>query len=417
MEQKSRSHPSEKVILCKISLKQDPLNKTIETLSSRKYTELSKNSFKKITDLLNVLNHRKINLILLKSLTFLGIPSECKGLRSIIWKILLNYLPKEPQKWLTTTETQYSTYSIFKKEIIIRPSIISEEGGRVGVLDHPLSVNKDSSWFKYFKDNVLRDEIDKDVRRTRSDIGFFFQAVDKQLYKQKNTPNILAKQMEVRKSDLTMKDRINYIQTHGDVIAQILFIYGKLNPGLSYVQGMNELVGVIYYCFYTDCQKGLEKYIESDAFFCFCNLMSEIRDSFVRTLDVYDSGIKGKMNILEEVIHKCDPEIYNIFLENGISMEFFAIRWVMLLLSQEYPIDQILRLWDSLFADKQRFTFFNYLCTAIIVLKKRELKGKEFPDILKILQDSSGYDNSLEVLKKASQLIALDLLTDDYDLH
>jgi len=45
-------------------------------------------------------------------------------------------------------------------------------------------------------------------------------------------------------------DRINYIETHGDVLARILFIYAKLNPGVKYVQGMNEILAVLYFCFY-----------------------------------------------------------------------------------------------------------------------------------------------------------------------
>jgi hypothetical protein len=34
-------------------------------------------------------------------------------------------------------------------------------------------------WNKFFKDLDLWEEIEKDVRRTRSDINFFIEAVDK----------------------------------------------------------------------------------------------------------------------------------------------------------------------------------------------------------------------------------------------
>ena len=33
---------------------------------------------------------------------------------------------------------------------------------------------------------------------------------------------------------------------------RILFLYAKLNPGQSYVQGMNEIIGPIYYVFASD---------------------------------------------------------------------------------------------------------------------------------------------------------------------
>jgi len=41
----------------------------------------------------------------------------------------------------------------------------------------------------------------------------------------------------------------NYIETHGDVLHRVLFIYAKLNPGIKYVQGMNEVLAVLYFCF------------------------------------------------------------------------------------------------------------------------------------------------------------------------
>lgn len=41
-------------------------------------------------------------------------------------------------------------------------------------------------------------------------------------------------------------------EAHWEVVQRILFIYAKLNPGLGYVQGMNEIIGPIYYVFASD---------------------------------------------------------------------------------------------------------------------------------------------------------------------
>jgi TBC1 domain family member 13 len=41
-------------------------------------------------------------------------------------------------------------------------------------------------------------------------------------------------------------------EAHWEVVERILFIFSKLNPGISYVQGMNEICGPIYYTFATD---------------------------------------------------------------------------------------------------------------------------------------------------------------------
>lgn len=50
-------------------------------------------------NLMKVLCKRKINITMLRSLSFRGIPSEIRSLRPIIWRVLLNYLPKETSKW------------------------------------------------------------------------------------------------------------------------------------------------------------------------------------------------------------------------------------------------------------------------------------------------------------------------------
>ena len=39
--------------------------------------------------------------------------------------------------------------------------------------------------------------------------------------------------------------------------------------GIAYVQGMNEILGPIYYTFVTDAGPGQEEWAEADSFFCF----------------------------------------------------------------------------------------------------------------------------------------------------
>ena len=45
----------------------------------------------------------------------------------------------------------------------------------------------------------------------------------------------LIRQAEQKKCELSIEDRRDYVETHSDVLARILFIYAKLNPGVRYV--------------------------------------------------------------------------------------------------------------------------------------------------------------------------------------
>ena len=113
-------------------------------------------------------------------------------------------------------------------------------------------------------------------------------------------------QSETKKSDLKSDDMAKYIDQHADTLHRILFIYAKLNPGVKYIQGMNEVLAVIYYAYMEhdysstieeiDCDPIIPtKYHESDLFFSFSNIMIELRDGFLRELDKEKNGIQGRI--------------------------------------------------------------------------------------------------------------------------
>ena len=58
---------------------------------------------------------------------------------------------------------------------------------------------------------------------------------------------------------------------------------------------MNEVLAVIYYCFLKQDYKENPvfdgKFLESDLFFAFTNIMIELKDGFLRELDKEKSGI------------------------------------------------------------------------------------------------------------------------------
>lgn len=113
--------------------------------------------------------------------SFIGIPDEIKGLRPLIWRVLLKYLPEDTAQWDAHLKSSRETYEEWRQELIIKPKIKAEEeynNEKKKVIDHPLSTSSTSQWNKFFKDQDLWDEIEKDVKRTRTDMTFFYKAVD-----------------------------------------------------------------------------------------------------------------------------------------------------------------------------------------------------------------------------------------------
>merc|ERR1712241_919485 len=232
---------------------------------------------------------------------------------------------------------------------------------------------------------------DKDVRRLCPDISFFSQATDfpnkqiaggqyERLHQRVQQTSLKSQNLErkglgiAKLSLLKKKASENYAplaegqEAHWEVVQRILFLYAKLNPGQSYVQGMNEIIGPIYYVFASDPNNEWKEHAEADCFFCFTNLMSDIRDFFIKSLDEAESGINGIMNRLMGKLGRLDPEVKRVLDAQDIRPQYFSFRWLTLMLSREFPLPEVLRIWDSLLADESRSHFLIDVCTAMILL-------------------------------------------------
>lgn len=373
----------------------------------------------------DTLNNERIDLKTLRKLCFNGCPFE-HGYRSTCWKILLNYLPLDVSQWKEILEKQRNLYTHFVHEMIVEPGSKASAGSQAD--DHPLNPNPDSNWGAFFKDNDMLLQIDKDCRRLCPDLFFFQKATEypcKEIIHADSRVETLRKRVEhcVLHSETLKVDRFgksNMIasrrktseeysllpdgqEAHWEVVERILFIYAKLNPGQGYVQGMNEILGPIYYTFASDPRNEWKEFAEADSFFCFTNLMAEIRDIFIKTLDL-DAvcGIGSMMASFTSKLKEKDEFLYNRIKELDLKPQYYAFRWLTLLLSQEFPLPDVLRIWDSLFADDKRFDFLICICCAMLMILRDEIINEDFPTVMKLVQNFQTSKVDLQrVLSKA----------------
>ncbi|XP_033892768.3 TBC1 domain family member 13-like isoform X2 [Acipenser ruthenus] len=381
------------------------------------------------------LSQPQINLKNLRELCFSGIPFE-GGLRALCWKILLNYLPTEQAIWDSFLKKQREIYAQFLREMIIQPGIAKANLGfsreDVTLEDHPLNPNPDSQWNTYFKDNEILLQIDKDVRRLYPDMAFFQRPTEypcllildpqneyETLRRRVEQTSLKAQTVARNRSGVTNVSSPgkavctypsneyevlpNGSEAHWEVVERILFIYAKLNPGIAYVQGMNEVVGPIYYTFATDPNTEWKEHAEADTFFCFTSLMSENRDNFIKSLDDSQCGITYKMESVYATLKQKDAELYLKLQEQNIKPQYFTFRWLTLLLSQEFLLPDVIRIWDSLFSDQERFDFLILVCCAMLVLIRDQLLAGDFTVNMRLLQDYPICDVHT-ILKKAKDL-------------
>lgn len=365
-----------------------------------------------------------ININTLKEMCFKGVP-EGGGRRALAWRLMLGYLPSKRNLWSQVTNEKRKLYTQLVSEMILT----SPEERSPDMDDHPLNLNPTSSWQSYFKDNEVLLQIDKDVRRLCPDLTFFQQATaypnpillqeghQEKLYTRVTMAQLESQEVSrkgVGPSRLLSNSKRRQVEdytpimeagqeAHWEVVQRLLFLYAKLNPGQSYVQGMNEIIGPIYYVLAADSDLEWRQHAEADCFFCFTNLMSDIRDFFIKTLDDSSTGIQALMIKLNNRVEEVDQAVADQLQQQGIKMQYFAFRWLSLMLSQEFSLPDVLTLWDALLTDNSRTKLLINVCTSMLCLVRDSLLQNDFASNMKMLQNYPEIDMRL-ILNKAEEL-------------
>lgn len=331
----------------------------LNKLQDQKKT-LSERIKRKINDIIICLIGKKqIDYKTLRKLVFEGIPDEFPGVRSIVWKLMLNFLPNSVAEWKDYIEDRRLDYENIKMDYI---GINIGAGSNIS--DYALNN----------ADKFLLNEIIKDVKRTRSHMHFF-------------------------------TSKYNENETNADLITRILYIFGKLHPDIAYVQGMNEIIAPIFYCFSKDPNPFFNLHIEADVFYCFENMMLEIKEIFLREKDETESGIHQRINKISNLLEWYDEELHNHFQAEKMELHFFMFRWYTLFFTQEFNMPDTLRLWDSLIIQNDKFDFVSYLCLAMIIINRNVIINKDFSNIMYTLQNLPLLDINIEnFIKKAIEI-------------
>ena len=314
-----------------------------------------------------------------------GIPDEIPILRSIVWKINLGYLPIDNEQWDKILKEKRTSYFYYKEAIKKK---LEEEYKLYEKYDKMNKEEKDELDKKSNK--LLLEQICKDVNRTHNQMDFFFKLIDNNnKLSQKELIELMDNRRNCSMRDIKDIYKINIKETHADVIIRILIIYSIFFPDLSYAQGMNEILAPIYYVFSFDKISGdslSSENIEADTFWTFDSLMSKIKNSFIRDKDHEDIGVSGKVNRLKKMLNIVDIQLYQHFEKYNVEYYTFAYRWFILFFSQEFLMIDILRLWDYLFSQDDKYINCYFVSLAILELKRDDLLVSDLSGILSNLK-------------------------------
>jgi len=370
------------------------INKNLMLNSKENPSQLGKLNF--ITTLMKELNNENIDLKEVSSCCMEGIPSKCRLLRPICWKLILSYLPPKKSKWKESLELKrmlYDNYVEMAFQGKRNNSFLMENFPSEDVLhskglakvhfescnsnDHPLSNEKTSNWNNFFNDQKLWDEIEKDTKRTKNHSPFFSDInMNNEFY---HYPNLSTK----------MRESTIDFENHYVAITRLLFVFAKQNPDVKYVQGMNEIIATLYYCFYNDEHPFFKKNCEVDAYFCFERIMQEIKENFLLGSDKKLVEMDHRTKQFSEIFKKTDLKLWEHLKKFNVSPEFYFSKWLILMLTQEFDLEEILNIWDPILASKNFLDYVSYLCLGILFSMRDQLVGAEFEGIMELLQNTS----------------------------
>ncbi|KAB5551984.1 hypothetical protein DKX38_009295 [Salix brachista] len=340
-----------------------------------------------------------------------------ENLRGVQWRIDLGILPCHSSSSVDdlrrVTANSRRRYAGLRRRLLVDPHI-SKDGSSSPdpVIDNPLSQNPDSTWGRFFRNAELEKTLDQDLSRLYPEHGSYFQTPGCQGmlrrilllwclrhpeygYRQ-GMHELLAPFLyvlhidveclsEVRKqyedhftdkfdglafqeNDLTynfdfkkiidsMEDEIG---SHGNTVK--VKSLNELDPEIQMTVLLTDAYGA-------EGELGVvmsEKFMEHDAYCMFDALMSGSHGS-VAIVDFYShspscgshSGLPPVIEASAALYHLLsvvDSSLHDHLVELGVEPQYFALRWLRVLFGREFSLENLLLIWDSIFAADNNIT-------------------------------------------------------------
>ena len=302
--------------------------------------------------------HNIFNLIPSRALSYE------KSLRSLVWKLSLKYLPLNIEEWESYLDKKREEYQDIKDKYLTTSRNLKKK------LSPSLDILSDNKMSYFYQDNKLLELIEKDMKRTYPEIPFFQQ-----------------------------KSKNNKKETNCDILKRLLFIYAKKYPEISYVQGLNLIIGNIFYVFSQDENPYFNLFSEEDTFYCFELLLNSFKDVYNQEKDKSEKGIKSIINYIKYLLYIIDRELFFNLNNMKIDIYMFLFKWYTVFFSQEFELDTTLKLWDNFICNENKEEYLVHLCLSAILIKKEKLLSRDIGTILDSLQVFQPTDIELILFK------------------
>uniref|UniRef100_F6I5N6 Rab-GAP TBC domain-containing protein n=1 Tax=Vitis vinifera TaxID=29760 RepID=F6I5N6_VITVI len=338
-----------------------------------------------------------------------GKKRQFANLRGVRWRINLGILPSSSSidDIRRVTADSRRRYAGLRRRLLVEPHV-PKDGSNCPdlVMDNPLSQNPDSMWGRFFRNAELEKMVDQDLSRLYPEHGRYFQTpgcqgmlrrilllwclrhpeygyrqgmhellapllfvlhVDvehlsqvRKLYEDHFTDKFddlsfhesdLTYNFDLKKFPDSLEDEIG---CHGN--AMKVGSLGEVDPEIQTIVLLSDAYGA-------EGELGIvlsEKFMEHDAYCMFDALMSGARGAVAMADFFSPSPIGGSHTGLPPVIEASsalyhllsivDSSLHSHLVELGVEPQYFALRWLRVLFGREFSLEDLLIIWDEIFA-------------------------------------------------------------------
>ncbi|CAO2207299.1 unnamed protein product [Urochloa humidicola] len=330
------------------------------------------------------------------------------NLRSVRWRVNLGILPASPEASVDelrrATADSRRRYVSLRRRLMVDPHLPKEEDRSSNlVVDNPLSQNPDSSWGRFFRGAELEKTVDQDLSRLYPEDGSYFQ-----------TPNCQAMLRRILLMWCLQHPECGYRQGMHELLAPLVYVlqvdidklsqirklhedcfnddfdgvsfpdtdmvfsykprkdskwhYSNDSERASKVNNLDELdmdtkeVILLSDAYGAEGELGVvlsERFMEHDAYSIFDGLMDGGR-GVVRMAEFFSTSKVGSSSSLPPVIEASsslfhllsivEPSLHSHFIELDVEPQYFALRWLRVLFGREFCLNDLLIVWDEVFA-------------------------------------------------------------------
>lgn len=332
-------------------------------------------------------------------------------LRGVQWRIDLGILPSSPSSTIDdlrrVTANSRRRYASLRRHLLIDPHVPKDGSNSPDpVIDNPLSQNPDSMWGRFFRNAELEKMVDQDLSRLYPEHGSYFQTAGCQAmlrrilllwclrhpeygYRQ-GMHELLAPLLYVLQADMEhlsevrnlhedhFADKFDGFSFHeNDLTYKFDFkkfsesteddIGSEKSPGritsLTELDPKVQAVILFSDAYGAEGELGIllsEKFMEHDAYCMFDALMSgaggAVSMAQFFSPAPYGTSHTGYPPVIEasaalyHLLSLVDSSLHSHLVELGVEPQYFALRWLRVLFGREFALEDLLIIWDEIFA-------------------------------------------------------------------